>query len=244
MAQNLDLLMTLFPFEKECFAHTPLNVAYVGHPLTAAIPPIQKRKTSNLLALFPGSRAAEIERNFSLQLNVAKRLMNKDPGIQVAVSISHPDREERLKTIASGLPVRFVPPERNYELMRECHLGLATSGTVTLELALHGTPAVVNFAIRPLDVFLAQKIFRINLPFYCIVNIIASKGIYPELFGPNLTEDRLLAEAETLWFDETKRAQCQRDCAEVRKILGENDASKEAARLILTNLGYETDRDF
>ena len=32
MAQTLDLLLTIFPFEATYFAHTPLAVHYVGHP--------------------------------------------------------------------------------------------------------------------------------------------------------------------------------------------------------------------
>ena len=74
--------------------------------------------------------------------------------------------------------------------MKNSHLALATSGTVALELALHGTPTVVNVAIRPLDLFLAQKIFRIHLPFYSLPNIICSKQVFPELFGPNFTEEK------------------------------------------------------
>ena len=235
MEENLDLLLTLFPFEKECFSGSPLRVEYVGHPLTAAIHE-EQREESNLLALFPGSRATEIERNFPLQLRVAEELMKQDQSLEVAVSISHADREARIREIGKGFPLKFVPPDKNYDLMKTCRLALATSGTATLELALHGTPALVNFAIRPLDVFLAQKIFRIQLPFYCIVNIIASKRVFPELFGPHLTPEKFISEAALLWFDRGRREECRRECGEVRKLLGEKAASEEAARLVLENI--------
>ena len=124
----------------------------------------------------------------------------------------------------------MIEPEHRYELMQSAHLALATSGTVTLELALFQTPTVVNFAIRPIDVFLAKRIFRINLPHYCIVNIIAGKTIFPELYGPNLSVESLTEHALKLW---KSRAECQTGCSALREMLGHTDAAQRAAAAIL-----------
>ena len=67
MAKNLDLLLTIFPFEPQYFSKTNLPVRYVGHPLISQMQPtILERK--KILALFPGSREAQIEKNLPLQL--------------------------------------------------------------------------------------------------------------------------------------------------------------------------------
>jgi len=233
MAETLDLLLTLFPFERECFSSTSLQVEYVGHPLAAQIPPAPKNREP-ILALFPGSREAEIRRNFPIQLRAARKLTQIDSHLQIAVSIAEPGLESLIHTLAKGTPVRFYLAEQNYLLMQTARAAIATSGTVTLELALHSVPTAVNFAIRPLDLFLAQKIFRIDLPFYCIVNIILSKEVFPELYGPNLTEKNLDSQIEKLWFDEEARLRSLAGCADLRRVLGESDASCEAARLINT----------
>ncbi|MBS0626131.1 MAG: lipid-A-disaccharide synthase [Verrucomicrobia bacterium] len=243
MAKTLDLLLSIFPFEKKCFEKTPLNVEYIGHPLTRAVanyePNPDFRATYNLpgkiLGVFPGSRQAEIERNFPVQLETARALCKLDPELQVAISVCSEDREAQVWSMG-GLKAVFIPPEHTYDLMRNCHLALAKSGTVTLELALHEVPTVVTYAIKPIDVFLAQKIFHINLPHYCIVNIIASEAIYPELFGPNLTYDNLYRTAETLLHSDKARDACRAGCAEVKKILGNRPASETAAQLILSKL--------
>lgn len=232
MAQNLDLLLTIFPFEKACFTHTQLPVQYVGHPLSlqvAEFVPSGKLK-GKILGLFPGSRKTEIERNLPLQLKVARRLRELDPSLQIAVSMTQFDLDVPDTII--------VKPEDNYELMRASHLAIATSGTVTLELALHGTPTVVNFAIKPLDCFLAQKVFRIDLPFYCIANIIVNKSVFPELFGPNLTEEKLFFWAQKLWLDEGARTNCLAGCDEVRKSLGVKRAAHVAARAVLSTIDF------
>lgn len=225
MAQNLDLLLTLFPFEKTCFQKTSLPVQYVGHPLTAKISKTSSRRES-LLGIFPGSRKTEIERNFPLQLKIARRLVSLDPTLKIGVSLAQSD-------LALSTEFEVFPPEKTYELMSRCRLALATSGTATLELALHETPTVVNYAIRPLDVFIAQKIFSINLPYYCIVNIIANETIFPELFGPNLTEQNFYLEAKKLLLDPIAQSRCLSGCKKIRTLLGETHASQEAAKAIL-----------
>ena len=248
MARNLDLLLTIFPFEKNCFANTSLPVEYVGHPLVKKIK--QHHRLENfkeryrldrekkILGLFPGSRKTEIERNFPLQLQAARRLQAETNDLQIAISLAHPELRSSL-TIPQTL---LIEPEHRYDLMQNSHLALATSGTVTLELALFQIPTVVHFAIKPLDVFLAQKIFRINLPHYAIVNILEGKTIFPELFGPHLTVESLLQKGKELWFDDELRMICLSQCAHVQEILGNADAAAAAAQAILRSIPNMTQK--
>lgn len=220
MAENLDLLLTLFPFENECFAHTRLNVQYVGHPLALPIAQFKPKGkfSGKILGIFPGSRKKEILRNLPLQMKVANRLKELDPSLEIVISNAE-------------------KAEDKDELMRSCHLAIATSGTVTLELALHGTPTVVCFAIAQLDLYLAQKIFHIDLPFYALPNIIANDAVFPELFGPNLTEAKLFFWAEKLLNDADARNRCKEGCRKVQNILGQKRAAEEAAKKVLEVTG-------
>ena len=235
MEKNLDLLLTIFPFEKKYFSNSPLRVEYIGHPLIEKVEkyvPTDCFKGQKILTLFPGSRKKEIERNLPLQLKVGRKLAQLDPSLKIVISATTPHLFPKIHDAI------IVGPKDNYELMRASHLAIATSGTVTLELALHQTPTIVGYAIKPLDRFIAQKIFRINLPFYCIVNIIASKQIFPELFGPHLTEENLYLWAEKFWFDANTRAEAKNGCQEVRKSLGFKDAALEAANSILSIVDF------
>lgn len=233
MAENLDLLLTIFPFEKSCFANTKLPVQYVGHPLTQAVTQFQPsgKFQGKILGLFPGSRKTEIERNLPLQLKAARRLKELDPSLQIAISKTQFDLN-----VPDAL---IVEPEDHYELMKASHLAIATSGTVTLELALHGTPTVVNFAIKPMDCWIAQNIFKIHLPFYAMPNIIAKKAVFPELFGPNLTEENLFFWAKKLWSDPELRNRCLEGCKEMSHSLGTKKAALEAAEAVLFISGFK-----
>lgn len=227
MAKNLDLLLTIFPFEKKCFENTSLKTEYIGHPLALPIAEFKcvGKFKGKILAIFPGSRKSEIARNLPIQLKIARKLKELDPTIQIAIS----------KTLVEidAKDCLTVPREDHYELMRSCHMAIATSGTVTLELALHGTPTVVSFAIRALDLFLAQKIFRINLPFYAMPNIVVNESVFPELFGPNLTEEALFIAAQTLFYDPQKREKCLAGCEKVKKTLGTKKAALSAAKSLI-----------
>jgi lipid-A-disaccharide synthase len=237
MEKNLDRLFVFFPFEPACFAHTKLPVQFVGHPLAAPIAAFkpQGKYQGKILSIFPGSRQKEIERNLPLQLRIAEKLKSEDPELKIIISLAHANFEPQIRSFGNYV---LAPPEDHYELMSASHMALATSGTVTLELALHRIPTVVTFAIRKLDCWLAQKIFRINLPFYALPNIVLSKQVFPELFGPNLTEDRLEFWARKMWMDEESRKLCFEGCLEIRKSLGIKDASQETAQAIMRELAF------
>ena len=87
--------------------------------------------------------------------------------------------------------------------------------------------------MRPLDVFLAKKVFRIDLPHYCIVNILAQKTIYQELLGPHLTVENLTKEAFKAW---SHPHPIKADCAEVCELLEEQNLN--AASQLLKSLDF------
>jgi len=230
-----DLLLLILPFEKELFADTPLKVAYIGHPLITRLKehPLtpSKNQAQKLLALFPGSRTKEIRRNLPLHLRVAKKLASLYPDLHIAISLSHPKFSSLMESYLKEMEIEaeLVPPENTYELMRSTTLALAKSGTVTLELALHETPSVVTYGVSLLDLFIARDILRIRLPHYCLVNILAGKTVFPELIGPRFTEKALFDAACTLLTSSHAREEQKEGCRFVRGLLGEKNASEEAA---------------
>lgn len=222
MEKCLDLLFTIFPFEKKYFAKTSLQVKYTGHPLIERVTDYKtqgvKTYPGKLISIFPGSRKKELIDNLPLQISVAKALMSKDPELKLAISVANPSFLNFIKELTPPNAL-LVESFNNYDLMSSSSLAIAKSGTVNLELALFSIPTVVTYKIGKIDCFIARKIFKIDLPFYCIVNILLNKEIFPELFGPNLTYEKLLYHAENLLFSQNKRQECIQKCLEVQEIL-------------------------
>lgn len=231
MEKNLDHLLTIFPFEKRYFASTKLSVNYVGHPIihSKTSKKIVKKDTQKSLfvGIFPGSRKKEIERNLPLQWQTLSKFKEN---VEFAVSIANQDSEKVIDRIIKeqGCKVRKIYPKEISSFMNSIDLAVATSGTVTLELALYRVPTIVTFAVPLLDLLLIQKILKIDLPFYCIVNILSKRAVFPELFGPNFTRSKLLYYFEEYLHSEEKRKLCREECALIEKSLHKkkNDPSK------------------
>lgn len=231
MAKTLDLLMTIFPFEPDCFKGTGLETLYVGNPTVEAIrnyrydnnwmDKVDIDPRGEITALFPGSRIGEVKRNLPLQLQAIELAGAAKP----AISCAHPDLLPLISKIAPHIPV--VPPQYHYELMRDSKRAIATSGTVTLELALHQRPTVVNYALTPLNRFIAKNILRLNLPYYCIVNILAGREVFPELIASGSDPKAIAKALQSIDEEETIRG-----CSEVAQMLGTKSASHTAAEKI------------
>lgn len=248
MVETLDLLLTIYPFENDYFANTSLNVKYVGNPVKEII---QRHRyvndwaglfgiedTRNLIAIFPGSRKGEIALNLPYHLKVAEMMKKQDPSTTFAISCAHekivPVMHEMLRcnSLKLNKDLFLLPKAYCYELMRDCRSALAKSGTVTLELALHKKPAVVMYKLTLLNRLIARYLMRLNLPHYCIVNILANKTIYPEFIEKGLSPSKLYASLRELTKDGKARQACVDECAKISKILQNTDASEQAASAI------------
>ena len=242
MAKNLDLLLCILPFETALFEGTRLKACFVGHPLSERLSahiykPLPFHSNQKILSLFPGSRKKEIERNLRMMLEVCLIEKKKGNSFQVAFSVS----EERFRPLiqeiiekvgADRLDLVFVPSTLSYELMKASYLAIAKSGTVTLELAFHGVPTVVIYAVSFLDQLIAYHLLRIRLRFYCLVNIIAGEEVFPELIGSHLTLPHLVENVDRL-LEESNRQRIGEQCQALVKKLSTNSASQEAASEIL-----------
>lgn len=248
MADNFDLLLTIYPFEPALFTHTSLKVKYVGNPLQEVIHHHQYdpnwerlfgiKQTSNLIGLFPGSRTAEIHRNLPKQLEAAKLLQKEHPSAYFAISCAHEHNMELVQTILRKSKLKhnrevfFIPRIYSYELMRSCRSAIAKSGTVTMELALHYCPTVVVYELTMLNRLIAKYILRLKLPNYCIVNILAGKRVYPELIESGFNPENLYKHLKALHEEGESRKVCIADCHDISSLLKGINASEEAAQAI------------
>lgn len=249
MAKTLDLLLTIYPFESTCFDDTSvsrLNHRYIGNPLCEYLKEYRYDQTwleksgipnaANLIAIFPGSRKGEIVRNLPLLLAAAALYKEKHPEALFALSCTQNSvqeylQEHPLQPILQN-SLFFVPKEYTYELMRNCRTAIAKSGTVTLELALHLRPTVVIYKLTLLNRLYAKHLLKLNLPHYCIVNILGGKEVFPELIEKGLSPANLHQLLEELNADGEKRTACIHQCNEIHKALGINNASHKAAEAI------------
>jgi lipid-A-disaccharide synthase len=248
MEKNIDLLLTVYPFEADHFSHTTLSVKYVGSPLQEYIS--QYRYDNNwqkklgisgsqfLIALFPGSRKKEIARNLPLILEAAALLKQQNPSIIFGISCFNKTALDFLEKYKARFPtlenaLYAIPKDNTYELMRDSRCAIAKSGTVTLELALHGCPTVVVYQLSFLNRLYATYVLKLQLSYYCIVNILAQKEVFPELIENNVCPLTIFEQIKSLISDGPKRQACIQECQQIDVSLGCRDANTRAAEAIL-----------
>jgi lipid-A-disaccharide synthase len=237
MASTLDMLLTIFPFEGHSFCRTSLRVEYVGNPLSEYIDNhkyVEKSYPEKLVSVFPGSRTAEIERNFPALLEAAIRLQQDDPDLHFAISQME-STQPLLTEILSKSSLKqwtLVPQEQRYEMMKNSQVALAKSGTVTLELALHTCPSVVVYNLTPLNRLIAKYILRLRLPHYCIVNILTGNRTFPELIEKGFSSENVYKEAKSLLENSETRLECIQACTRLKELLSTYRPSEKAAHHI------------
>jgi lipid-A-disaccharide synthase len=225
-AKVFDLLLPLYSFEPPYFAHTSLKTRWVGHPLVEEIEK-KEHKKEPLLALFPGSRKEEVERNFSLQLEAALLFLERAPDFEIAVSYASVDFlpfmqaivEEAKNKIRKEAKITFIPFEARYSLMERASFALAKGGTCVLELGLHKVPTVVMYRVSFLNRFLAKHIFRLELPFFSLVNILKGKEVFYEYIRKNPAPCDLAASLFCYYEDDALRRKTEKECEELFSLL-------------------------
>ena len=216
LEKHFDQLLCILPFEPAYFSKSSLKVNYVGHPLVEKLSHYSYDENwkikcgidlnKPILALFPGSRPSEIKNHLAVMQEAAK-------GWEGQVVISG----------KGGIPREFT-----YELMRDCTAAIAKSGTVTLELALHHKPAVVIYRTSRINRWIAKHILKLDkLPYFCLVNILANKELYPEFIRKEFTSECL---QKALFSLNTHLI--QNECRTLHESLGTYPSSKLAAEVI------------
>ncbi len=231
LEKYLDALFLILPFEKELFAKSTLQTAYLGHPLIQSVQEFQHNASWKdelgisslpIIAAFPGSRKSDIIRNLHIHIR-AFMMSSLAQTHQLLVSSSHEKYDSLIQSLLDqeGCKQGKVVPSRfRYELMRDCDCALAKCGTIVLETALNQTPTIVTCLLRPFDVFLAKYVFRIFLKAYSLPNLIMSSYIFPEFIGgkEDCMPEEIAASLDLLNTD-TNRTQQKLACEQLGEIM-------------------------
>lgn len=215
VAQAVDLLLCIFPFETAYYAGLDLRCEFVGHPLADEFPLEIDRAAhrerlgvaddARILALLPGSRRQELQLCTRAFLEAAARVQQRDPSIRVLCA----PLDERAAAFIDAERTRWTP-----QLKVDLHTGAArtllcasdvaliTSGTTTVEALLAKCPAVVAYRLSWPSYLLARMLVRSR--FIAMANIIAGRALFPE-FVQHAVRAEPMAAAILAWLDDPAR---------------------------------------
>jgi len=181
-----DRVVVLYPFEVQWYAQRGVNAEWIGNPSYDEMRPYfeQATKQENLIALIPGSRVSEIKRFIPILAEVVNLFGKHYPDakfvIPVAESLSGDFLKSEIAKAGLGLDKIQILQSDNekFEIIKKCCLAITKPGTVTLELALLGVPAVVFFKISWLTYIIGRLLVRVR--FMALPNLLLGNEVCKE----------------------------------------------------------------
>jgi lipid-A-disaccharide synthase len=235
----VDKMFVILPFESEFYQRFEYKVDYIGNPTAdevAAFRPDTEFMTRHgldpsrkLIAVLPGSRKQEIEEMLHEMLAVLPAFQDYQ---FVVAAVSNLDRAYYAHFERNGIKVVF---DQAYDLLSRASAALVTSGTATLETALFDVPQVVCYRTSSLTYMIGKAVIKV--PYISLVNLIVGRTVVEEYIQGDFTARNLLDELKRLLTDEAYIAKQKAGYAELRQKLGQHNAARQAAALMINYLG-------
>ncbi len=248
LAKVVDKMIVIFPFEKDFYKETGLDVEFVGHPMLDRMElrmnkeEIAKRfalsTSTTTVALLPGSRRQEVKRHLPVMLKAGSIMKKGGTNLQFILPCASTIDAGEIRNIMGdhGLEVTIIE-NQTYEAISFADLVITSSGTATLESAYLGKPLIVIYKVSWITWLIGK--FLIKVRNIAMVNIIVGKKIVPEFLEFHARPSAIAGEAMRLLENSTYRLGMVRELVKVRDALGTPGASDRAASAILRTIGIK-----
>ena len=223
IAQAVERMLCIFPFETEIYDKAGVASTYVGHPLASDIPlepNIQQAKerlshqlaipASSLdglvIAVLPGSRGSEIELIAPVFFEAMQLLSNRLQAqkLHFLIPVATPRLREPLeqllrqaKEINPDIQIHLLDGMAD-EVLEASDVVLIASGTATLQAALWKKPMVISYKVPWLTAQIMKR--QGYLPYVGLPNILCGEFVVPELLQDDATPEKL-ANALQDWLE-------------------------------------------
>ena len=186
-ARTFDKLYAFFDFEVPYFTKHGLETIAVGHPISDGVigkfDAIKNKVDEKIITLVPGSRMSEVKRLLPIMRDTVDMLSrNGFLGYKFVIPTVE-TTAEYVRNETAQWPVKpiLVPSSQRYEIYSKTYIAIAASGTVSAELAMIHVPTIVVYKMNPITMWIGRHLIRVK--WISLVNILLSRGVYPELLG-------------------------------------------------------------
>ena len=244
LAATVDHLLALYAFDAPWFEREGLPTTVVGsqalHTDMSGADPDGFRRArgiapdADLLLVLPGSRPSEIRLMTPVYEAAVRQLKAATPDLEVAVVLAGTVADDVAARVAAW-PFRthLVTEADKHSAMRAATVALATSGTVSTELAIAGAPMIIGYRFQPLSYAIMKPFFTGK--YATLFNHAADAEIARELVQKDATPENVAHEVRRLLNDPAARkAQAERQTAALAMMgRGPRDPSDVAAEAVL-----------
>lgn len=217
MAQVIDHVLALLPFEPPYMRAAGMSCDFVGHPVvsepraTGAEAAAWRARAGiaaeeKLLLVLPGSRRGEVSRlapKFGATLGLLK---DRVPGLRVVLPTVR-GVSDMVRAAVADWPVPALIVEDRADRLAAfaaADAALAASGTVSLELAANRVPMVIGYDANRLTWAIVWRMMKIDT--VTLVNLVSETRAVPEFLGPACQPEAMADAVVALFGDAGARA--------------------------------------
>ena len=248
----VDLMLTLFPFEKQFYQKWQVPVEFVGHPLAKRLKPdfkltdigesLQQFKNDHsekkVIAVLPGSRNSEIKTLATLFFDVIIDILQTHDDVIFAVPIASEKVGDKLESFLQDHPheaklrqvVHFFDGQHSADVLRVSDVALLASGTAALESALLAKPTVVAYKVSWLTYWFARLSAKVK--YASMPNHLLDSPVVPEFLQNDATVENLSTALKAFLEGEELYQNTSNELSKIHAKLDE-DADKNAALAVL-----------
>jgi lipid-A-disaccharide synthase len=237
----VDRMFVNLPFEVDFYRSHGITAEYYGNPVADSVAEGMQRQTDLLsfrhqhglqdkpiIALLAGSRPQEIDLCLPEMLSIIKYY----PGYQFIIAGAPSLPPESYLPYTEGKPVRLLHGH-TYDVLRHADAAVVTSGTATLETALHRIPQVVIYKTSRFTYFAGRPF--VNIRFFSLVNLIMDREVVKEILQYNLAQD-IKKEMDLILYDHEYRQRMLGNYDLLIEKVGRHGVSDRVAQRILALL--------
>ncbi len=244
----VDHVICALPFEYDWYKSRGVQATWVGHPFfdevsertLNAVTMRQLRPdkfTRCTVAVLPGSRNHEIEKNWPVMLEIINRVSASVPAVRWIVGSYRPQQLARCREmqIAANVsaPIEYFINSTS-EVIESGDCCLMVSGSISLELLARKTPGIVLYRVASIGRFVSR--FLMNCRFITLPNLIADHEVMPEFIshGDPEPDIRNITSLLTQWVSKPEMIAAQKETlARLASHATTTGATKRTAELLL-----------
>jgi lipid-A-disaccharide synthase len=243
----VDRIAVILPFEEDIYTKSGIPCEFVGHPAMEEIEgmqsngdipnPFQGRagrmrdgvRGNPVISLLPGSRPHELESLVPLFIEFVSAFRRENRDVQFVLPLA-PNIDRKMfgepLGILNGEGVEITEGGALKALVSS-DAAVIASGTAALQAAFLGTPMVIVYKLSPFTYFVGKALVKVK--YISLVNILAGKGIVPELLQHQASAGKIMEEMMRTLYDGEYRTRMISAFEELRKpFLGKHPSQRVA----------------
>jgi len=246
MAQSINLVLCIFPFEVDFYSQAGLRALFVGHPMIERLrsQKFETQRERNLIGLFPGSRSREVRKIFPVMLETARELRKLNQSLRFEVAAASEQLAQEMQPFVAGLDqpqdreAVQIKLDETALIMQRAWAGIVASGSATLEAAYFRLPFALIYKVA-WPTYLAARLV-VSVKFLGMPNLLAGKEVVSEFIQHRAKPDAVVKAVQPLIENAKEREEMISQFDVIIPKLGDSGANERAARAIIEELGAAT----